>query len=473
MKFATQAQQKWKEYEARSSGGGTLDGWITSQELPCRLCTDKNNGVEVWKPISSFESSTDTDTLFKRVLQKGQDLVCYRCTRQYLKWSKLFDDVIPCDGCGIIQTSSKYDAANAKIWQTLGDEEIYCKRCLGIKQRGTKTDMIKCNGECQQDLPDYHFVDLMIVEARKTQSTIALKCARCTLKEKNVDEKEKHVCERCGKTKHISEFNPLIAKEWLGARRSNRLNWKCYDCQYPSCVTCNARTLYAVPHNALVDGKYYCMTCRYPPCKKCGASRPDPGSKQRFKEYVCDVCAMKVEEEGSKACSTCTRKQSIQNFGSLGGLRRSDICNECKEKKACSECGVPKHNYEYDRDGERSDICKKCAEEKTCTSCGIAKAMYKFAKDKSRHYSKMCRDCIAGKTASLKACKRCGQHLAPDAFAKKPCRTQYKTCKACQHPPCSECGEPLSKIWSPPPNTQLVPTCESCARRKKSNKRKP
>ena len=78
----------------------------------------------------------------------------------------------------------KYDAANAKIWQTLGDEEIYCKRCLGIKQRGTKTDMVKCNGECQQDLPDYHFIDLMIVEARKVESSFALKCARCMVKEK-------------------------------------------------------------------------------------------------------------------------------------------------------------------------------------------------------------------------------------------------------------------------------------------------
>ena len=76
MKFAIQAQQKWKDYEARSSGGGTLESWLTSQELPCRLCTDRNNGVEVWKPISSFESSTDPDALFKRVLQKGQDLVC-------------------------------------------------------------------------------------------------------------------------------------------------------------------------------------------------------------------------------------------------------------------------------------------------------------------------------------------------------------------------------------------------------------
>ena len=122
--------------------------------------------------------------------------MCYKCTIKHLKWNIGRDDVIPCDGCGIIQTSFKYDAANAKIWQTLSDEEIFCKRCLGIRQRSTETDMIRCNGECQQESPDYHFIDLMIVEARKVESSIALKCARCTLKEENIDEKEKHVCER-------------------------------------------------------------------------------------------------------------------------------------------------------------------------------------------------------------------------------------------------------------------------------------
>ena len=160
--------------------------------------------------------------------------------------------------------------------------------------------MVRCNGECQQGLPDYYFVDLMIVEARKVESSIALKCARCMLKEKDVDKTQKHACERCGKSKHVSEYGPIVAKEWLGQKRSNRLRWKCYDCQYPSCVKCHTRTLYAIPHNALIDGHYYCMTCRYPPCKKCGAHRPDPGSKQRFKEYVCDNCARKEEDTNIK-----------------------------------------------------------------------------------------------------------------------------------------------------------------------------
>ena len=119
--------------------------------------------------------------------------------------------------------------------------KIFLQALSWYKTEGPKTDMIRCNGECQQDLPDSHFVDLMIVEARKVESSIALKCASCTLKEKNVDEKQKHVCERCGKNKHLSKDNPLIAKEWLGAKRSNRQNWNCYDCQYPSCVTCNTR----------------------------------------------------------------------------------------------------------------------------------------------------------------------------------------------------------------------------------------
>ena len=94
-----EAKRKWQEHESKSSGRRTLDSWLIAQELPCRLCTERNDGVEVWKPVSSFDTSTDPDMLLRRVLQKGQDLVCFRCTRQHLKWNKMIDDVIPCDGC--------------------------------------------------------------------------------------------------------------------------------------------------------------------------------------------------------------------------------------------------------------------------------------------------------------------------------------------------------------------------------------
>ena len=37
------------------------------------------------------------------------------------------------------------------------------------------------------------------------------------------------------------------------------------------------RPLHAIPHNALVDGKYYCFAHRYPPCQKCGKRRAKKG----------------------------------------------------------------------------------------------------------------------------------------------------------------------------------------------------
>ena len=203
------------------------------------------------------------------------------------------------------------------------------------------------------------------MEARKIDSNISIKCARCMVKEKESDAEHKHNCDRCGKNKHISEYGPLIAKEWLGAKRSNMLRWKCYECQYPPCATCNARPLYAVPHNTLVEGKYYCRPCRYPPCKKCGASRRDPGSRQRFKEYACDAFAIKEESAGVKECSECRKKKNVSNFLSYGGHKRHDVCKDCMKPRECKRCSETKPSFEFDQRASSND----CATTRWCKEC--------------------------------------------------------------------------------------------------------
>ena len=62
-------------------------------------------------------------------------------------------------------------------------------------------------------------------------------------------------------------------KQWKNKERRQHV-WRCYTCQYPNCLKCAAsgkdtRPMYAIPHNALVDGQYHCLDCRYPPCKCC------------------------------------------------------------------------------------------------------------------------------------------------------------------------------------------------------------
>ena len=91
--------------------------------------------VEVWLPISKYTTSQDPAELTK-LLRKGQDLACYRCVRD-LQWRPRLDEVIPCDGCGLIQVRSKYDLKNQKIWENLSQDPIYSVVCLGhgVKRR--------------------------------------------------------------------------------------------------------------------------------------------------------------------------------------------------------------------------------------------------------------------------------------------------------------------------------------------------
>ena len=100
----------------------------------------------------------------------------------------------------------------------------------------------------------------------------------------------------------INLFSAVTIKEWLADGSKKAQRWRCYACEYPSCNQCSSRPVHAVPHNAMVQGRYYCESCRYPPCKAirngkvCGNRRDNYGGKHRFKEYICPSC----RESGNK-----------------------------------------------------------------------------------------------------------------------------------------------------------------------------
>ena len=173
-------------------------------------------------------------------------------------------------------------------------------------------------------------------------------------------------------TKHISLFGPAAVKQWKNKVRRQDV-WRCYECQYPKCVKCAAsgkdtRPMYAVPHNALVDGQYYCLDCRYPPCK-CGARRQNPGGRNRFKEYTCDRCANEAY------CKWCQIQKPKQDFNVRECWHALPICRECQDAE-CYNCKkrfvlgddgttIPKDDtrpdYLYCSNGNPSCRYPKCA----------------------------------------------------------------------------------------------------------------
>ncbi len=290
---AKEARKAWKtEEQPKADRESTGESWMKSMELPCRKCTEANDGVEVCKPVSAFTASHDTSKIWKDVLAHGQDLCCVKCEHR-LPWSKVSDAVVPCDSCGQLRARNKFGAQSLRLWESLSQEPLYCLSRQGLKRKALNdSELIFCNGECQRELPEYHFVEAMIVDWRAQQSLLSAKCARCIVRAKKVDETTRFVCQTCGEEKHISCFSSVELKEWLTGQSTSK-RWSCYDCQYPPCCLCageEARPLHAIKHNALLDGKYYCFDHRYPPCTFCGRRRVNPGSNHRFRAYTCSEC---------------------------------------------------------------------------------------------------------------------------------------------------------------------------------------
>eukprot|EP00973_Karenia_brevis_P067456 9382774-Karenia_brevis.AAC.1 len=48
------AKKQWRAYEGQEKQAMRFENWLLEQTLPFRCCTDKNDGEEVWKPISGF-----------------------------------------------------------------------------------------------------------------------------------------------------------------------------------------------------------------------------------------------------------------------------------------------------------------------------------------------------------------------------------------------------------------------------------
>ena len=276
-------------------------------ELPCRRCTDLNDGVEVSKPLEAFTTLLQMQELWKSV-RKGQDLCCYKC-QHTLGWG-VSDAVIPCDKCGNIKARKQFTPEMQGLWVSLSAEKLECKSCMGIKHDTLKdAELVYCNGSCQKRLPEYHFVEKMLVDWRAQDVMLSARCARCVVKDRNEEESTQLLCQTCGKTKHVTCFAPVALKQWMAGIRRAEV-WSCYDCQFPPCCLCedDNRQLHAINHNALINGKWYCADHRYPPCERCGKKRSDRevNTKVRFKAWLCTECTAQT-----KTCSACKQRKDI------------------------------------------------------------------------------------------------------------------------------------------------------------------
>ena len=302
-KTYSECKQAWKtlEKEQQKKPKSKVADWMTGQTLPCRRCSDASaDGQEVWKPISSFTTETESSKVWRQTIAKGQDLICARCVHE-VREAKETTMTILCDGCGRMRLRSHFEDNEIDRWEKCSPGQILCKTCSGTYP-SRKDDLVRCNGlGCQKEVPEYNFIDEHLTHCRANNLVLQLQCARCWIQSPKCPRREaaaasKAKCAGCGVQKHIPEFSSTQIKYWLEKRA--RESMRCYECQYPRCEQCKERPMHAIPHNALIDGKYWCEYCRYPSCE-CGNRRANPGGKHRFKPYTCPTCEAQATDNAA------------------------------------------------------------------------------------------------------------------------------------------------------------------------------
>ena len=139
-------------------------------------------------------------------------------------------------------------------------------------------------------MPEDHFLqEHLIHDDLQGRSS---KCARCVVMEQK-DASLVYDCNKCGQTKHLTEYSAIACKQHLLGERRAHL-YKCYECQFPRCKHCEQRPEKPVsPNHLTADGSWLCQMHRYPPCSVC--KKPKPATaKHRFARWTCSDCTGKV-----------------------------------------------------------------------------------------------------------------------------------------------------------------------------------
>ena len=265
-------------------------------------------------------------------------------------------------------------------WLQLLPDAVYCKKCLGVAAKQDDADWEHCTGRCQQKLPDWHFVEHMLQEWKNKESPLDIQCARCCVAREALA--LVHKCIKCQRDKHISEFSPYAAKDWLGQQRE-KCRYYCMDCVLPECFQCKKRAPFPRSYKKILgdDGEYHeycpncrasdlqfcsicevekplgqfrklsrgthaklCITCERPPCRTCGKAYPasaEPFRRDQFKKhyYCSDACQFAhTGGDDLQICSMCDMEKPLGQFRKLKRGTHAKICLTC-ERPPCYNCG--------------------------------------------------------------------------------------------------------------------------------------
>ena len=177
--------------------------------MPCRLCTNKNGGAEVCRPLSWFVLE-QTRANGWNAISKGHDLCCHICTRD--KTRQLLDAFsMLCQSCNRVLRKKEFATEQQKAWAELKDGPFLCNTCEGRKVHRADIDLHYCHGACQRRWPEGAFNPERLAAWIRNNEMGTARCIRCLAMEANdVGLTKEHQCWQCTTSKTLRHYSPIV-----------------------------------------------------------------------------------------------------------------------------------------------------------------------------------------------------------------------------------------------------------------------
>ena len=209
-------ERAWKKaQQEEEERKGWKENWPWSMELPCRGCTMENKGEVVLRPLSAFSMSKTYRDGWKAIC-KGQDMLCFKCSRHWFTKVRKETTEILCETCCMVLAASRFSTEMRKAWRQLEGGPFTCKSCAGEHTNREDLEFLFCHGKCAQEWPENAFDVNRVAELRRGGQEALLECLRCTaMSEKNTRLEKTHTCFRCKRTLPLAAYSPIVLRVLL------------------------------------------------------------------------------------------------------------------------------------------------------------------------------------------------------------------------------------------------------------------